>query len=310
MTKEVLTFTSIEQYQDHIYDVDMSAYQVSAGGFFNLHKNFFMPNVTIGYRMVDSEVIHQAHMPPNQFYCILPFNHCQVTFDGITHSKDKFLFIGPDEHSFSNFPKHTENLYITFGMEALRKYFDAEEIDLLMKSMSAIREGKLELDNLPLFREVAFSIFHRLFSAEHTPNYVELMDTEQTLFRALRSLVSPIMAKLGQKIMLPTRKTVVVRAIEFLEQGNVINVNVPELADACFCSVRTLEYAFKSILGKSPNQFLKLRKFHLVRRHLLSHNNRNASEVLRLFSISNHGRFASEYRQVFGETPFKTLSTK
>ena len=73
MTKEVLTFTSIEQYQDHIYDVDMSAYQVSAGGFFNLHKNFFMPNVTIGYRMVDSEVIHQAHMPPNQFYMHFTF---------------------------------------------------------------------------------------------------------------------------------------------------------------------------------------------------------------------------------------------
>lgn len=310
MTKEVLTFTSIEQYQDHIYDVDMSAYQISSGGFFNLHKNFFMPNVTIGYRIVDSEVIHQAHMPPNQFYVILPFNHCQVTFDGITHTKDRFLFIGPGEHSFSNFPKYTENLYITFGAEALRNYFDAEEIELLMKLMPAIREGKVELDNLPLFREVVFSIFHRLFTAEHTPNYAELIDTEQTLFSGLRSLLAPATAKLSHKIVLPTRKTVVVRAIEYLEQGNIISVNVPELADACFCSVRTLEYAFNSILGKSPNQFLKLRKFHIVRRHILSHNIRNASEVLRLFSISNHGRFASEYRQVFGETPFKTLSTK
>jgi AraC-like DNA-binding protein len=84
---------------------------------------------------------------------------------------------------------------------------------------------------------------------------------------------------------------------------------MPEVSRAIGVSSRTLRAACQMQLGLSPHAYLMLRRMQAVRRTLLQ-----ADPVIaRVTAIATEhgfwelGRFAQKYRQIFGETPSKTL---
>ena len=84
------------------------------------------------------------------------------------------------------------------------------------------------------------------------------------------------------------------------------------LADLCAVAgvgERTLRYIFQERYRMSPVQYLKLRLMHQVRRAL----RRADPDLNTVQSVANRcgiwhlGRFASEYRALFNESPLETL---
>jgi AraC family ethanolamine operon transcriptional activator len=84
------------------------------------------------------------------------------------------------------------------------------------------------------------------------------------------------------------------------------------LADLCSVAgvgERTLRYTFQERYGMSPVRYLKLRRLHQVRRAL----RRADPDLNTVQSVANRcgiwhlGRFASEYRSLFNESPLETL---
>jgi transcriptional regulator GlxA family with amidase domain len=84
---------------------------------------------------------------------------------------------------------------------------------------------------------------------------------------------------------------------------------IPELCKAIGVSDRTLRVCCQEHLGMSPKQYLLLRRMHLARRTLRNSapTATTVTEIAAQYGFWQFGRFAGEYRSLFGELPSTTL---
>ena len=99
-------------------------------------------------------------------------------------------------------------------------------------------------------------------------------------------------------------------AIEYLRATDLGSLTAPVLCAEVGVSQRTLEYAFQERLGTSPVAFIRRLRLHAVRRALLAAERGGATvtEIAMTFGFYQLGRFAAEYRAIFGELPSATLT--
>ena len=107
-----------------------------------------------------------------------------------------------------------------------------------------------------------------------------------------------------------TRAYIVDRAMQYIEAAMHDSVSILDLCGAMRICPRTLVYSFKSQLGVSPNRYLLATRLNRVYRDL-----RNSSSEIPIRQIAarwgfwHMGRFASYYRETFGERPSDTVRT-
>ncbi len=87
-------------------------------------------------------------------------------------------------------------------------------------------------------------------------------------------------------------------------------VTVSELCEQTKVSERTLRNAFHSVLGISPNAYLKVRRLHRARALLEQAASRPTTVTSAAVSCGffHLGHFARDYRTFFGESPSETLA--
>lgn len=172
--------------------------------------------------------------------------------------------------------------------------------------------------------EVNVSSAQRLFdwakqmveiAAEHASVFNE---HEGDLWAIQCDLVENLLATLGTaKCFKPScsdrtrqRRSVVVKLAEdFAVSQNGNNIYVSDLCQVAKVSERTLEYAFKEVLGLTPVAFLTNLRLHRVRKELLSAppgSTTIAHEALR-WGFWHFGDFSHAYNECFGELPSATL---
>ena len=84
---------------------------------------------------------------------------------------------------------------------------------------------------------------------------------------------------------------------------------VPELCKEVGASMRTLLACCQAQLGMGPKHYLLLRRMHLVRRALRrsAAADTTVTEIAAQYGFWQFGRFAVEYKALFGESPSATL---
>ena len=85
---------------------------------------------------------------------------------------------------------------------------------------------------------------------------------------------------------------------------------IPELCREVGASVRTLNTCCQEHLGMGPKHYLLLRRMHMVRRALRQSAlpDTTVTEVATRYGFWQLGRFAVEYKTLFGESPSDTLA--
>ena len=102
---------------------------------------------------------------------------------------------------------------------------------------------------------------------------------------------------------------IMARLEEFVAANQDRPVYLAEICTATGASERTLRTCCQEHLGMGPIRYLWLRRMHLTRRALLQ---ASAATATVTAIATDHGfwelgRFASEYRALFGETPIASL---
>ena len=106
------------------------------------------------------------------------------------------------------------------------------------------------------------------------------------------------------------RQDVIVARFEnFLEANANTPVYLTELCAALGTTERTLRYACEEQVGMGPIRYLHLRRMHLVRRALVQATPTKATvtKIATDHGFWELGRFAVNYRSIFGEMPSATL---
>jgi AraC family ethanolamine operon transcriptional activator len=105
------------------------------------------------------------------------------------------------------------------------------------------------------------------------------------------------------------RRAAVRRVEEFLDAHEPAATSLAELCAIAGVGERTLEYAFRELLGIPPVRYLRLRRLNRVRRELRAAEpaTTRVTDVATRWGFWQLGRFASEYRGLFGEFPSETL---
>ncbi len=108
----------------------------------------------------------------------------------------------------------------------------------------------------------------------------------------------------------PSRLRAVRRVESYLEANKDEAPSIPKLCEIAGVSERSLEYAFREHLGVTPIRYLKLRRLMLARRRLQNPEWEDGSvtEIVAGCGVYELGRFAGEYRDLFGEFPSETLA--
>jgi AraC family ethanolamine operon transcriptional activator len=85
--------------------------------------------------------------------------------------------------------------------------------------------------------------------------------------------------------------------------------SIAELARALGVGRRTLEEAFRDYVGLSPARYVAVLRLNAMRRELLnaSEDNLRVADLAARYGVVHLGRFAGDYRQMFGELPSQTL---
>jgi AraC family transcriptional regulator, ethanolamine operon transcriptional activator len=122
---------------------------------------------------------------------------------------------------------------------------------------------------------------------------------------ALADIPSPPVMETARR----ARARIVSRAQEFLRAHLDRPIYMREVCAAASISERALRQAFYDLFGMSPNRCLKILRMNGARRGLRRADPSRATvlKVASQFGFWDMGRFAVEYRALFGESPSQTL---
>lgn len=131
---------------------------------------------------------------------------------------------------------------------------------------------------------------------------------EQTLITALADCLADREDRAGD--LAQGQHAIVMRRFRRLVEDNPEQpLYIPEICAAIRVSERTLRACCQEHLGVSPKRYLMLRRLHLARRALraATADRATVTEIVTRYGFWQLGRFAIEYRRLFGETPSATL---
>jgi AraC family ethanolamine operon transcriptional activator len=133
---------------------------------------------------------------------------------------------------------------------------------------------------------------------------------QQKLVPEIRAvLVVPNVIETSPGRHLVSRKQIIRMSMEFVEHHDDEYLSVEQLAIAAGVSERTLRDAFQQYFGLAPVSYLNRRTLHQVRRALKAADPTvvTVTEIATQFGVWQLGRFARDYRFLFGELPSETL---
>lgn len=105
-----------------------------------------------------------------------------------------------------------------------------------------------------------------------------------------------------------SRTQLVHDAIALIQDTSAEAATVALLAKSIGTSERNLLHAFRDRLGVTPQAYLINHRLHLACRHLKAcESSSTVAAGAAEYGLTDFGRFARRYRELFGEFPFETL---
>ena len=287
--------------------VDASVYQMSKGPLHAFRKSLVLEHVSLFYRQERAALVATCSSQADQFLIAIPL--LDIVVNGRDLTTDHLFVIGPDETIHHPVPEQFQTFGICFTYQQAVKYLSPELLQAISNYSEEIRAHKIELPYISEFKRRSIDLYEQLFAVRENISKAEITEREEVLFGLIERLFSPLlMLSKPRSQRNGSRKNIVSRAIEHIVENDITDIPVQEWADKCYCSMRSLEYAFKTMYQITPKQFLSIRRLHIVRGKIKAQEFGSLKDLMSHIGVSNPGRFSAQYFNLFGEYPKQTWS--
>jgi AraC family ethanolamine operon transcriptional activator len=199
-------------------------------------------------------------------------------------------------------------LVIMVDLDYCRRALDEESVDALLAAAAAhkLPIRKKTLRGLVIWGEGVLGLARSDAVAVGDKAVLEVIMQELVCHLLL---IAAELEPASSKVARSSRQMGLHRALEYLRYNRDTRVSVSDLLEVAAISERSLQYAFRETFYMTPLAFMKRRRLHFARQQLLIACGEGASvsAVATGLGFYELGRFASDYRQIFGQFPSETL---
>lgn len=297
---------TIEDYVRSVTGLKIEAIQLSPGRFGSYSQILNLPNMTILNRGICSASILSAQLNKDTISFTFPSSDENYLVNGIQGNNQNIFSCRSDGAVVTALPASFRYAGVILTESRLLSYLSEAATEFLLSSNFSL--NKINTISIAAWQHKLYlQTYLNSLMQSSTPFHGETQNAlEDTIYTMLAILVEHCT---GMKTPIPasTRCRVVLRALDIIRQLPNKTISTAELAKRSFCSVRTLQYSFSSLLSMSPLRFMQIRNMHLVRESIFRLEQATVKTVLSQHGVVAEGRFSNEYYAHFGEYPKQTL---
>lgn len=280
--------------------------QLSSGSFDGAFLEVNLGNALL-FREVTSNALHQlGELPKGAVAVGVPITHygnalfCGSRCDGrqlhVFSGNDAFEFFSPTGLDIAGFVISEEDLFGALSPERLEKIIPT----LLTPHLRAVDQGAAGQLHM-LFHDVC-EVIGGDDAPRDDPARLALMARD-----VRDAVISALVDSNGEAVALPSarRARIVRQARELVIENPERYASVEELCRALNLSRRALQQAFQETLGLRPNVYLRAVRMNGARRAMRYA--ASVADVATLWGFWHFGRFAHDYKTMFGELPSESF---
>lgn len=307
-----LSFSDCEGFSDLLKHDDAEITQIQPGRFANSVSLIPLENMMFRYGKKATPWISTGTAQPGHISLLVDLNYRILpTVNGLRQDGRPLvqLYGGGAEHcTVAHDPG--EFAFVPIPIPVLEQALLRLGIDVL-----PITSGRLTAIHADgeTFHQLNETFQGLRTSAEETPELFLSQEVRRTVERELLTRLALVIARAGSTAVSShpqkVRLSVFRKAREFLDAEAHTPVYLAELCGAVGVPERTLRDTFQTLLGISPLKYLQLRRMRQARATLQQAD--KATQSVKAIALDNGfwelGRFAVEYKRLFGESPSETL---
>jgi AraC family ethanolamine operon transcriptional activator len=285
--------------------------QVGAGTFYSSFDLYASPDFRFTEQHCNCEILVSGVPPAGHTALFLPLNTGNKgIFQGKSLRVSDAAIIGAESEAFYRTPANLHMLIATIPLSRLER-----AIGLATDDKSYAFDAKthvITLTNDTLSR-LSTRMSRAIEIAEPNIDQAEfnvgLQEIEQDVITILSlALTEPEQPERGARGR-RNRLRCLTRARDFIEANLTSPLGLETMSQAVGTSPRTLECAFRESLNVTVVQYIKNRRLIAINRLFLDpqYTAKNVSTLARAHGFNHMGRFARDYRALFGEYPSETL---
>lgn len=294
--------------------VEMECYQLGAGGTLAQIEILDFGNQQL-VRETQAATVLKVGATPHDFCTISYTSHSpEFRFSELSTGADDLLFFLPAQTEFDILvPAGSQTVYLGFSQAAFLRGAHAlnpTEWELAPDKLRKINSAQsivLKTAVKQWFRAAEMCVVQ---SSKLNPDLIR-----ESLLQTTLQIVagSAVQGEIPSAMERARAYYTYRKARTFIEESFALDA-VPSTVEICLSigvSERALQYAFRTYVGMSPIVFLRLCRLSRVRSTLRLANPATASvtEIAMRYGFLHLGRFASDYRRIYGESPSATLAS-
>jgi AraC family ethanolamine operon transcriptional activator len=267
-----------------------------------------LPRLVLRFTREDVASLHRIYAPTDKWLVFMPLRTLGgVRWDGCVVTPGSLIVCPPASESLVCHGGGTEFAIVSFAAPAAARLVDAIREKLTSESAAEIIEPPLAEVRALAGELIAVRATLRL--CPETMTCDECAETECRLDGELNRCLRQSTIEHARRATIHSRGSIVRRAEAFFREHLGEAVSISQLSTVVGVSERSLRNAFYEVCTTSPKKYLRLWQLHQVRRTLRSAPSDHAAVTT---AATRHGfyelgRFAVQYRTVFGEPPSVTL---
>lgn len=298
--------TDLDHYRAQPGKWRVEVTQLEKGKFGSRIRSVEFPGIIAYHNQWDCPALIHGQSPEGwlMFGGMVDPDRASVTWCGNRLDHQRFAATGDSQEIEFSFEYHASNVVVLIEPRMLAQVVGEESVAILRRTK--------HLEAGPAGSRLVESVRDMLSRVEAQP---DLLNRPAIVARAVSILMSSVEdffteMNLGRgEPQASSRGKIVHAAILHVHRsGNP--TSAWEMAQAVGVSQKTLELAFREVMNTTPGKYLALTRLNHAH-HALAHADKATASVIEIalnLGFTHMGRFASAYRELFGELPSDTLS--